>query len=85
MIRSHLNDLLRRKAVADNRKLPLRVVAEETKLSINTIQRLKRGSSGSVRFATLNKLCCYFDVDINGLIEYTPDKTNNPGAIDSKA
>lgn len=73
MIKSHLNDLLLRKATTEKRKLPLRIVAEETKLSVNTIQRLKKSSSGSVRFSTLDKLCAYFGVSTSELIEHIPD------------
>jgi len=84
MIKSHLNDLLREKAVAENRRLSLRKVAEETELSVNTIRRLKRGASGRVSFATLDRLCCYLGIGIDKLIEYKPDgatisKPDDPG------
>jgi len=73
MIKSHLDDLLQKKAATENRKITLRIVAEETELSVNTIQRLKTISSESVHYSTLDKLCRYFQVTINDLIEYTPD------------
>ena len=75
MITSHLDALIRKKAAADNRRLSIRRVAKETKLAINTIQRLKEITPNieSIHFSTLEKLCCYFGVGIGELIEYKTD------------
>ena len=75
MITSHLDALIRKKAAVDNRRLSIRRVAEETKLAINTIQRLKETAPNieSIHFSTLEKLCRYFGVGIGELIEYKTD------------
>lgn len=48
-------------------------VAKATDLSKATISKLVQGENIDVKLSTINKLCNYFQCDINDLIEYTPD------------
>lgn len=76
MIRSNFDKLRRRKAFQENRNLPLRAIAQETGLSLGTIQRVSSGSMERINMSTLDALCGYFDVaTIAELIEYEPQKT----------
>ena len=83
MIKSNFEKLRHEKIQLEKRKLPLRTIADETGLSLGTIQRLNKGSQGRFYLSTLDKLCCYFGVgSISDLIEYTSDvsKAANPDA-----
>ena len=74
MIKSHFDELRQKKAILEERKLPLRIVALEAGLSLGTVQRIKKGAEGRVYFSTLNALCSYFGVqNMSDLIEYVPD------------
>lgn len=74
MIKLHFNELLKKKALLEDRKLPVRTVAQETGLSAATIQRLRREDPGRVYFSTLNTLCHYFGLsNISELIEFIPE------------
>ena len=48
-------------------------VAEATDLSTATISKLVKGENIDVKLSTINKLCNYFNCDINDIIEYKPD------------
>ena len=75
MIRSHFEDLRRRKEYLENRDLPIRVVAEETGLSQSTVMRIKNVSMDMVFMSALETLCSYFDVkSLSELIEYEPEE-----------
>ena len=74
MLKSHFDELRRRKACAENRNLPIRTIAQETQLAITTIQRVKTGSLNGTQLSTVEKLCQYFQADsISDLIEFVPD------------
>ncbi len=70
-MKSHFQDLRRRKAFEEQRDLPLRTIASETGLALATIHRVSSGKIDGVRLATLDTLCAYFSVSsISDLIEY---------------
>lgn len=69
-ITSHFDRLRRAKAHHENRDLPLRVIAEETGLSVNTLQRVRRNQMERVYLSTIETLCRYFGASrIDDLIE----------------
>ena len=71
MIKSHFQDLRRRKAFQEGRNLPLRTIADETKLSLTTVQRISSGDMKGIRLTTLDTLCDYFGVEsLSDLVEY---------------
>lgn len=75
MIRTHFDDLRRAKAYREKRDLSLRTIAAETGLSINTIQRLRKGQTERVGLATLDALCRFFGLtNVGELIEYVPEE-----------
>jgi len=73
MIRLHFDLLRFQKEERERRKLTLRRIAAETGLSVDTLQRLRKGpqAAGRVTYATLDTLCRYFELDdIGQLLEY---------------
>lgn len=75
MIHSNFEDLRRAKAFREKRDLPLRLIAEETGLSVNAIQRIRNSEIKRIQLTTLEKLCLYFAVSsISELIEYSPSE-----------
>jgi putative transcriptional regulator len=73
MIRSNLNHLRAEKAKRESRKLPYRVMADETGLSIGTFQRLMTQEFSAVEKDTMEKLCVYFDCSVGDLLEHVPE------------
>lgn len=75
MIRSHFQDLRRKKEAKERRDITLRMVAEETGLSYGAVQRVSSGNTERVYISTLDALCRYFQVvSIAELIEYSPQE-----------
>jgi DNA-binding Xre family transcriptional regulator len=70
------DELRRRKSYTERRDLPLRTIAEETGLSLNTVARLSKPGAVPSRLDTdtLDILCAYFNVkSIVELLEFQPD------------
>ena len=73
MIRSNLNVLVARKEQNESRRLPYRVITQETGLSSGVLTRLIGGDFDRVERGTLDTLCRYFGVGVGELLEYVPD------------
>lgn len=74
MIIFHFEDLRRHKEFRERRDLPVRIIAQETRLSQGAILRVKNATVERIALSTLEALCLYFDVNsLCDLIEYRPD------------
>lgn len=73
VIRSKLRRLRLEKEERERRKLPYRVIAEETRLSQGVLVRLMNSEFERVEVPTLNALCQYFGCGIGDLLEYVSD------------
>ena len=73
MIRSRMPLLRVEKEIREGRKLPIRVIADETDLSPGAVQRLMTLDAERVDFSTLNSLCKYFNCGIGELLEYVEE------------
>ncbi|RYX81060.1 XRE family transcriptional regulator [bacterium] len=76
VIRSHFNDLRRKKATREGRDISVRAVARETNLSLPTVQRVASSDSeglSGVKLGTIEVLSKYFGVGIGELIERVDD------------
>jgi DNA-binding Xre family transcriptional regulator len=81
MMRSHFEQLRRRKAFLEQRDLTIRTIAEETGLSQGAILRVKNLKLERVYLSTLENLCSYFDVHtLSELIEYVPAEESGHAA-----
>ena len=74
MIRSKLALLRVQKEQLERRKLPYRVIADESGLSTGVLTRLMNDGFDRVEVGTLNTLCRYFACGVGDLLEYVPDE-----------
>ena len=72
MLHSRLETLRRQKAAAEDRDLPLSVVAKEAGVSLNALNRLKEigDPNDRLQVSTLVALCRYFGCGVGDLLEY---------------
>ncbi len=73
MLRSKLKILIAHKEVAEGRKITYETLAAEAQLAKNTVNRLAENKTDRIDFATLDKLCRYFDCALGDLLEYVPE------------
>lgn len=76
MILSNLNLLRAKKETLEKRKLPYRVISEETGLSQGVLVRLMNSQFERVETPTLNALCNYFGCDVGDLLHYVPEENS---------
>ena len=75
MMRSHFEQLRRRKAFVEQRDLTIRTIAEETGLSQGALLRVKNLKMERVYLSTLERLCRYFSVEsLSELIEFVREE-----------
>ena len=74
MIRSNLGVLIAQKEAREGRKVPYRVVTEETRLSSGVLTRLVNSDFDRVERGTLDTLCAYFGCGVGDLLEYVPNE-----------
>lgn len=72
MIRSKVGVLIAQKAAREGRKIPYRVVTEETGLSSGVLTRLVNSDFDRVERGTLDTLCGYFGCTVGDILEYVP-------------
>lgn len=63
-----LDNLIKQKAAAEDRKITLQEVATETKISYLTLQKLRKPEGGGCQLSTVEKLCRYFGKTINEVV-----------------
>lgn len=82
MIQSRLPELKLAKEREEGRKLPYRVLSEETGLSVGALQRLMETSGEVDRIdgSTLSRLCDYFGVGVGELLVYVPGVRSSTAA-----
>lgn len=73
MIISKVPELRFEKERREKRKLPIRVISEETGLSAGAIHRLLQEDVERVDTATLNTLCGYFECGVGDLLQYVKE------------
>jgi DNA-binding Xre family transcriptional regulator len=80
MIQSKVNVLRVHKENREGRKLPYRVIAQETGLSPGVLVRLMNSDFERVDRATLDTLCRYFGVGVGAVLEYTAEEGEKAAA-----
>ena len=71
MIKCYLSSLM------GERKLKISDVERATGLHRNSITLLYRETANRVELETINKLCIFFDCNVNDIFEYIPDDKEN--------
>ena len=84
MIKSKLKLLIAQREVATGEKITYESLAAEVGLSKNTLNRLAEGKTDRVEFATLDKLCRYFQCEIADLLTFEPDAESVAGKAGKK-
>lgn len=76
-MRSNLSLLLGQKSQRDGRRITLRTVAEETKLTKHTVYKIADNTIREYPKAAIEKLCQYFGCELHELLTLvdTPDET----------
>ncbi|MBI4675668.1 MAG: helix-turn-helix domain-containing protein [Chloroflexi bacterium] len=74
MIRSKLKLLIAQHEIKTGERLTYEVLEARVGLSKNALSRLATGKTDRIEFATLDKLCRYFECTLGDLLEYVPDE-----------
>lgn len=74
MIRYHLLTLIEQKSFDDGRKITLKDVALETDIHRATLSRMINAHQCNITTDTIDRLCNYFNVPVEKLIEHVPEK-----------
>jgi putative transcriptional regulator len=74
MIRSKLKLLIAQREVSTGEKITYESLAAQVGVSKNALNRLAESKTGRIEFATLDKLCRYFECTLGDLLEYVPDE-----------
>ena len=61
-----------------DKRMKLKDLAEATGLAVNNLSVLKTNKARAVRFSTLNSICKALNCTPGELLEYIPDKDENP-------
>ena len=76
MIRYKLKECMSKKQFKDDKRITMKVVAEETGIHRTTLSKIANIKQYKTSTDVLDRLCEYFDVGISDLIEYV--KEENP-------
>lgn len=68
--------LLARKQEAENRRIGLSEVSEQTEIAYTTLQRWERGEISRIDFPIVQSLCDYFECKMSDLIQYIPPQSS---------
>lgn len=74
MIRYHLMTLIEQKSFDDRRKVTIQDVALATDIHRATLSRMLNTQHCNVTTETIDRLCTYFQVPVEKLIEHVPEK-----------
>lgn len=69
MIRFKLKELIAKKSFTEDRRVTLDEVSAQTGISRNTLSRIANTRGYSTSTDAVDRLCAYFDCDINEFME----------------
>jgi DNA-binding Xre family transcriptional regulator len=77
-VKSNLSILLGQKSQREGRRITLRTVADETKLTRHTVYKIADNTIKEYPKAAIEKLCAYFPCEIHELLSLVdaPDTTD---------
>ena len=81
MIYIQIQDVLKAKRKAWGRKITLNEVSVATGISRTTLFRIMKNEGYSTVTDQLDKLCTFFECEINELVKFVPDSQLNSDAI----
>lgn len=74
MLRFHLKKLIADKEFAEKRRITVSEIAEETGINRMTLSKIINHPGHSTVTDNLDKLCTYFDCDIEDLVTHIKDE-----------
>lgn len=74
MIRYHLMTLIEQKSFNDGHRITIKDIAQETEIHRATLSRMLNAQQCNVTTDTIDRLCTYFQVPVEKLLEHVPDK-----------
>ncbi|MCD8513078.1 MAG: helix-turn-helix transcriptional regulator [Nitrincola sp.] len=74
MIRYHLKELIAEKEFQEKRRITVSEIAQETGINRMTLSKMMNHQGSSTVTDNLDKLCNYFDCEIEKLITHVKDK-----------
>ena len=74
MIRYHLKELIAEKEFQEKRRITVSEIAQETAINRMTLSKMMNHQGSSTVTDNLDKLCNYFDCEIEKLITHVKDK-----------
>ena len=84
MLRYKLKELTAEKEFRERRRVTVQEIAEATGITRNTLSKMLNQHGASVRSENLDRLCAYFECQIEQLVEYVPDgATGKPASNDA--
>ena len=84
MIRFKLAEMMEKKQFSDGRRITVSEVASATGLNRMTLSKLLNHKGYGTGTDTIDKLCTYFDCQIEDLMEHLPDESPNSTTMDNK-
>ncbi len=77
MIEFNIENLLRKKAYEEERKISLNILSNETGISLVTLTKIVNQKDYSTGSAIIDKLCNYFQCNISDIMKHVPDYESN--------
>lgn len=79
MIRYHLKELIAEKEFTDKRRITIGEIAKETGINRMTLSKIINHLGHSTVTDNLDKLCTYFNCEIEQLVTHIKDETADSG------
>lgn len=76
VIRFLLRELISQKSFEEGRRVTLDEVSSETGVSRNTLSRLANAKGYNATTDVIDKLCAYFDVEVEQVMRYVKEGTD---------
>lgn len=76
MIRYHLKHLMADMEFKLGRRISLKEISEQTGIHLSTLSRIANQKASNTTIGNLEKICMYFDCQIQELVEFIPDQEN---------
>ena len=73
MLRYKLKELTADKEFRERRRVTIQEIAQATGITRNTLSKMLNQHGASVRSENFDRLCAYFNCQIEQLVEYVPD------------
>ena len=79
MIRYHLKHLIADLEFKLGRRVSLGEISEKTGIHLSTLSRIANQKAANTTIGNLEKICNFFDCEIQDLVEFVDEKEENKG------